>query len=388
MAEQLHTDDWLADVCRPGPNNTYFSSLPDLAVAGMTGLDLSVGQVGVGTFIMEDDTDTSLFTPGCGAYAGYYNGTYANMAAVRAYAKTQFAKTFSYTPTGDPGADAIDMEPGNVGLAAAPGFYAAKSGKNVYMYCSASWLPGLMSILVSASIPRGDVKIVSAHYIGAHICGPSTCGWPQADATQYTSSYLGRGLDATICPADFFGTLATWPVGFGDSGPLVATIQQLLNKWSPITHSLPLAVDGQFGTKTLAATKCALVYWHYGIAAVTAGKVDQSLYAHLNSPLPATGYPAPRGLKVVAAGPHSVKATWQPPAIPPGLPANVRYDLWIRQGGQVVPTYPRVGIDGTSIQEGSLNPNTNYSLALVATDINGGHSVGSQAATVNFKTAA
>ena len=41
---------------------------------------------------MYDNVNVSLFVPGGNAYAGYVNGLYANISAVRAYAKAQGAQ--------------------------------------------------------------------------------------------------------------------------------------------------------------------------------------------------------------------------------------------------------------------------------------------------------
>lgn len=192
---------WLADVRLPGPNGVTFDHLVAAAVVPEF----------VSGNIMEDDTETSRFTPGCAAYAGYWNGPYANMTAVRAYAASQHARSFSYTPDGDPGADAIDIEPGDCTPGQFPGFYRAKKGIGVYAYGSASWVSSINAAASSAGIPRSAYWVVSAHYIGPHICGPSSCGYPQADATQFTETYQGSILDATQFSSGFFGTPAPKP---------------------------------------------------------------------------------------------------------------------------------------------------------------------------------
>jgi hypothetical protein len=191
---------WLADVSKPGPNGKRFDA------------DMWYQRAAAkasGNLIMEDDVTTSQFTPGCAAYAGYYDGAYANMTAVRAYAASQGAKSFSYTVSGANPADAIDIEPGDASPSAAPGFYRLKGGKGVHLYGGASWISQIVAAMSSAGIARSSYKIIAAHYIGPHICGPSSCGYPQADATQFTDSYAGRSLDATLCPSNFFGATPT-----------------------------------------------------------------------------------------------------------------------------------------------------------------------------------
>ena len=224
---QHHDPAWLADVRRPGPNpiTSHTALLPETE-----------------TFIMQDDVTVSEFIPGAAAYAGYWNGSFANMTAVRAFAKAHGnARTFAYTPDGDLGADGLDIEPGDSVPADAPKFYNGKGGKGVYLYGSASWVAGIISTMTSAGISRDKYKIISAHYIGQHICGPSTCGYPQADATQFTDAYEGRSLDATLYTASFFGepavsTSPSWAVwvtaGQGSLAQLAAkqktTVTQIL----------------------------------------------------------------------------------------------------------------------------------------------------------------
>lgn len=203
--------------------------------------------------IMEDDVNTSLFTPGCAAYAGYWNGTFANMTAVRAYAASQGARSFSYTPDGTAGADAIDIEPGDASPTAAPAFY--NSGGR-YFYASAGTTQVVINILSGRGRARSSYKIISAHYTGSpHICGPTVCGFPQADATQFTDRYAGRSLDATLFNASFFSKPLpppAWPVlRQGASGTAVVTLQTRLEAWG----FRSVAADGNFGPATLAAVK-------------------------------------------------------------------------------------------------------------------------------------
>jgi hypothetical protein len=209
MAVMAHDLTWLADVRQPGPNGRSFWK-PGESLSGGIHAGLPIPAFAIGN-LMEDDTEPSLFTGGCAAYAGYWNGSFANMTAVRAYAASQHARSFAYTPDGNPGADAIDMEPGLASPSAFPAFYHAKGGKGVYGYGSASWVSQIVAAADGAGIARGSYKIVSAHYTGEHICGPSTCGYPQADATQFTDAYLGRSLDCTVFDASFFGVVPPVP---------------------------------------------------------------------------------------------------------------------------------------------------------------------------------
>lgn len=304
-------DEWLADVRKPGPNGKTFF-LDPVAVVPLAATNL----------IMEDDISSSLFTPGCGAYAGYANGSFANMPAVRAYAARQNAKAFAYTPYVASNADALDVEPGDATPADAPAGYRAGLR---YFYGSASWISLIVSALSAAGFTRDQFKIISAHYVGPHICGPGSCGYPQADATQFADNYLGTSLDATSYPADFFVTPNPYPILPGTSGALVVTLQKSLNKWAkPIGLKTPLVTDGNFGPLTKAAV--ILAQEHFGERGVIAGECTLSIFTKLQAavpvvppPPPLPVYGAPLGLGV--ATDVEVTITWAAPAAVAGLAA-------------------------------------------------------------------
>lgn len=280
----LHDPGWLADVCLPGPNGQHFGAREFAPLAAAT------------TFIMEDDTQVSLFTPGCGAYAGYSSGTFSNMTQVRAYAAAQHAHAFAYTGhVGQlSGADALDIEPG---LAAVSDAVTAYKGGIRYFYGSASWVSQITSALAAGGVPRANYKIISAHYIGSHICGPGTCGYPQANATQFTSSYLGRSLDATLCPADFLGAVViappppAWPLVLGSSGSQVYLLQLNLNRWAAVLKLKPLIPDASFGPLTAAAV--TLAQQHFGESGVPAGQCTQAVFNDLAQAVPPPPPPPP-----------------------------------------------------------------------------------------------
>jgi hypothetical protein len=59
--------------------------------------------------------------------------------------------------------------------------------------------------MTAARIARDEYMVWSAHFTGeAHICSPEGCGYPQADATQWTDKYDGVRLDASLCYGYFF----------------------------------------------------------------------------------------------------------------------------------------------------------------------------------------
>lgn len=112
-------------------------------------------------------------------------------------------------------ADCLDDEPGDATNAQLVGWYnlmRSKGATRIYFYTSASNVQALINTLAVAGISRADYFIWSAHYtFVAHICAPNTCGYPQADATQWTDKSEGRNLDQSLCSPDFFHPVAPAP---------------------------------------------------------------------------------------------------------------------------------------------------------------------------------
>lgn len=323
-------DEWLADVRKPGPTGqTFFDMAAEITP-----------HAAASNFIMEDNIDTSLFTPGCGAYAGYSNGTFSNMQSVTAYAANQHAKTFRYTPFVASNADALDIEPGDATPADAPAGYRAGLR---YFYGSASWLPLIVGALSGAGIPRSAYRLISAHYIGPHICAPSTCGYASADATQFTDSYLGRSLDATLCPPNFLSAITPvnpWPLVSGASGALVQQLQKALNTWAKLIGlTADLVTDGLFGPTTKAAV--ILAQEHFKERGITAGYCTQWLFNQLQAAPPAPpAYGPPLALGVSES---SVTVTWRPPVAVANVGAVTAYVVTLTDSAKkVVSGFPKI----------------------------------------------
>lgn len=246
----------------------------------------------------QDSITASAMLPGLQVYCGYVAGTYNNYAAVTA--DHPGALYIGIAPWVAP-TDCLDIEPGDAAPADAPSFYHQATHPNTnkpVMYTSAGDAQTVINALAVAGIARSAYYLWSAHYgLGPHVCGPSSCGFPQADGTQWTD---GANYDSDLFASYMFGAIPapvnpTLPLKYGDmdataTGPVHA-VQANLNKWAAEIRLTPkLTVDGDFGAATLAAVKLALTYWHYSAAGVALGEVDQSLYDHLaSSPVP----PAP-----------------------------------------------------------------------------------------------
>jgi hypothetical protein len=168
---------------------------------------------------MLDDVNLALVEPlSAGAYAiaGYVNGSFQNWPAIVAkYGKSgKYLLSIDTQGNASAGAQCLDIErfDATIGQAAAWVKATAAAGKAARdlrwypkVYTSASNAAALVKALSDAGIKRDEYMLWSAHYTGtAHICGPKSCGYPQADATQWTSTFHGASLDASLCYGYFF----------------------------------------------------------------------------------------------------------------------------------------------------------------------------------------
>lgn len=267
---------------------------------------------------------------GLPVYAGYFNGTYANLNAIRARVGTG-PVILSVTPNGANGARCIDVEPGDATPAACPGFWhnathggGQKDTGLPMIYTSAGDVQAVINAMTGAGIARNKYLIWSAHWIGNHICGPHTCGYPQADATQYASPGP-VDLDAFysycfVAPSNPIFPLVEGDVDVTTPGP-VRTLQNNLNKWeSLIKLAYPLTPDGDFGPATKAAVALAQV--HFGQRSVAAGTCNTELNSLLAAPLPVPPKPPVPPVKppVPPVPPVKPPVPVPPPVHPPVPP--------------------------------------------------------------------
>lgn len=199
---------------RPGidipVNSLQLTSEPILESAVMT--DMTVHRI-------LDDVNVSILEEHLGnasGVAGYTNGRYANWPAIVAkYGRSNlFLLSIDVQAVPSVGAQCLDIERFDAQLSQAPGWFkatqaAGKIARDLRwfpkFYTSAGNVEALIKVMEDAGIKRDEYLVWSAHYTDkAHICGPKVCGYPQADATQWTSSFEGASLDATQAYGYFF----------------------------------------------------------------------------------------------------------------------------------------------------------------------------------------
>ena len=213
---------------------------------------------------------------GAAAYLVYVDGEWITADAVRA--AHPGAHILSLTVTGRTlDADGIDCEPGNVNaqgaaLWALRQLRADPQSRPVVYADLAS--PGysmseVLQALAGLGVDRGQVRVLTAHYDGSHVCSPGRgCRDKDgqvitftADGTQWSNSYPGVGgskIDMSLLADDFFGPApapANWQEAAMQALPLVKlggtdvqavrTVQGLL-----CARGHAVTVDGAFGPAT------------------------------------------------------------------------------------------------------------------------------------------
>ena len=133
---------------------------------------------------MADTLQTSLseLPNGWNAYASYVDGYggYPELVRLRE-ASGAFLLSITVVSPGH-SARCADVEGGGMSAAELPYWLdhvALKDGSPPWVYTSAGNMHTCNEYIGSRTVVRW-----SAHYKGWHVCGPSTCGYPQADITQ------------------------------------------------------------------------------------------------------------------------------------------------------------------------------------------------------------
>lgn len=157
------------------------------------------------SLVMYDSVTISEIPPNPPAVAGYVDGTYRNYDELVAAFPNAHHLSIAVSVSGR--ARCLDVEPGDATAAEAAGWLkSAYVGPGVpVFYTSASVIGQLTAALAQAGIARSSYLVWSAHYTLEHICSPQTCGYPQADGTQWTDRALGRNLDQSVLSDAFFG---------------------------------------------------------------------------------------------------------------------------------------------------------------------------------------
>ena len=161
------------------------------------------------TYRMLDSIFVADLPPGADAYLGYADGRWPTAVELRARFPQAHILILAVFPADD--AEGLDIENGDATVAQVYDWFLRQQARKVWrpvLYISAGSSQGLLDTMAANGFARSSFRLLSAHYgAGKHICGPGTCGYPQADGTQWTDSAPGEGgsfIDESLLSASFF----------------------------------------------------------------------------------------------------------------------------------------------------------------------------------------
>lgn len=123
--------------------------------------------------------------------------------------------------------DGSDSEPGDTSIAQAVDLTRKELAAGVWRpvkYCPASWGAQMVAAHSAAGVGRSEYRLVLAHYgVGEHVCSPASCGYVQADATQWAADVQGpNGLyDLTLAVATFLPSSTPPPIPHVEENDMV-----------------------------------------------------------------------------------------------------------------------------------------------------------------------
>lgn len=361
MPQRRHKSD---DFGRPKPPNADAAARLARLTEALSADELTA-TTALAMLVMEDAIVVADLQAGLPAYAGYFDGIYANLGAMSTWiaANAAGAELLSITVFGNNGAMCIDIEPGNAVPSQAPGFYENPDhGPAIapWFYMSAGDMTAVQDALANAGIPRSQYFLWSAHYgVGQHLCGPQTCGFglSQADATQWASN---DQFDTSIVQEYCFNITDPTLVE-GETGPAVAEMQAALIEWQV---PLPGGADGVFGNETLLALRA----FQDMTGLAVDGICGPATWAQLGKDPSTFTYSAPT-ITAFTAGIHSFETTVAAP-LHFGQPVPW-YQVFVYKGSPVEANLvwkrtQQATSNTETFQDGGLQPNTPYTLHVVA----------------------
>jgi hypothetical protein len=134
----------------------------------------------------------------------YVNGDYANLSEAKRRFPDALITTISVRSSEV--ADVLDVEKGDATPADCRAYFRRFKDQRPHskpiFYAPASSVADVETHLRDAGIRKREYIIWSAHWTHRHICGPRTCGYPKADASQYTTT--NETVDVSKCRPSYW----------------------------------------------------------------------------------------------------------------------------------------------------------------------------------------
>lgn len=272
----------------------------------------------------QDNVSVSSLDPGFMVYAGYWNGPFANLTALRKRFPHAYIISIALRVAGSKGSIAVDIEPGTLSGSQSGSFEGCLawlrqggfSGHKPLIYVMASWAAALERFLARNGHARSSYYLWTAHYSGQHLCSPGGCGFgaSAADATQYASGandynvfrgYVienGLPVPVPLPPGIVYPTL-------GSAGPEVVLIQGALNDWAKYVGYGRLIVDGVFGGKTYNAVRMFQAFKKIAVDGVVGPQTGSALATTPSIPVKVKPKPRPKPPVVPSGNPRLTLGT-------------------------------------------------------------------------------
>ena len=213
---------------------------------------------------MLDSVTPGNLPPGADAYAGYADGRYANVAAIRA--RFPAARVLTIAVFAGTDAECADCEPGDMVPLEMPGWVKRQAARGIVrpvVYASISQMPAVLAALAAGGITRGEVRLWSAHYgAGEHICAGM-------DGTQWTDQAPGAAgtrIDESALLDDFFqeAPMALTPAEIAAIAKAVWTTDGLIanpngNPKNPFWTGAEVTADTDQRVRAIQTSLAALV---------------------------------------------------------------------------------------------------------------------------------
>lgn len=156
------------------------------------------------TSLLQDTTTPSAISGNPWGVAGYNGGNFPDGPILARLFPHAFHMLIDVFFGQTENADACDAEQGDFTLPQAAIWLPKAKPLNVIKpvgYTSASNIDELVHLCAAQGLQRHEFFVWSAHYTGhPHICGPHTCGFPEADLTQFWNHQFNRNIDGSMCP--------------------------------------------------------------------------------------------------------------------------------------------------------------------------------------------
>ena len=246
---------------------------------------------------MLDSVTVADLPDGADAYLGYADGAWPTAVELRARFPRAHILILAVFAADD--GEGLDIERFDASIPEVYDWFVRQQARGVQrpvLYISAGSAGMLLATMQANGFARSSWRLLSAHYgAGKHICGPGTCGYPQADGTQFTDTAPGLNgslVDESLLSDSFFpappkpphpatqetdvamlatGTAAQTVIRFtagSHKGLAFGNDSTLLSQPAPVVRIAAHSASGHWQVHTMALTASGSDEWAWSAADV------------------------------------------------------------------------------------------------------------------------